>query len=292
MLVISDLHWRVDTPAWRKEPQYRDVLRYKLGKLFAFGEAVVVAGDVFHEATDLPAIFDLLTFLIERDAVLYAVRGQHDQIYHNDSMQSTGFNLLRSVGRLKVIGGESSVIDGISVRGMGWGEEIPSEGAQVLIAHVPVSYEGAVYKGATSAQSFRNKTRNFECVFTGDNHKRFSLASGLYNAGCFHRMSIDLKDQMPAAWHVKRCDGRIVVELYEVSCPAPLINEAYMQMQAGTADKRVAAGAEFVQALADAKNVGGGDVFLTALRVAASRSEGAVKELLDALVKLCEEVHT
>lgn len=286
MLIISDLHYRCDTPSWRKELNYSAVLRHKLGVLLDTGEAVVVAGDVFHRADDIEAIFDLFMFLKKRKAVLYATRGQHDQIYHNDTLASTGFNLLVGAGLIIPLGAEPRCIAGHSVVGMGWGEKAPTCGGAVLIAHVPVSHSGAVYKGATSATAFRANCVNYTHIFTGDNHKRFSV-NGLYNAGCFHRMTDDLENQPPAAWRLKP-DG--TVELFEIPCPPPLIDLAYREAQ--DKGKAAVAGVEFVRALAEARQKGGADVFLSALRGAESTAEGGVKALLQGVIKLCEEAHT
>lgn len=286
MLIISDLHWRCDTPSWRKEPNYAALLRQKLGVLLDTGEAVVVAGDVFHRADDFEAVFDLFMFLKGRGAVLYATRGQHDQVLHNDTLVRTGFNLLVGAGLIVPLWAEETVIECRRVYGMGWGEPIPNETEGVLIAHVPVSYRGADYAGAESAISFREKVSLFDHVFTGDNHKRFSV-NGLYNAGCFHRMTADLAEQPPAAWRLLP-DG--TVELFEIPCPLPLVDQAYMERQAK--GKAAAAGAEFVRALAEARQNGGADVFLDALKKAHGESDGAVRELLGGVIAACEGRHT
>lgn len=288
MLVISDLHWRTDTPSWRKEPNYsRDVLRPQLGTLLDTGEAICVAGDVFHRSADFEATYDLLSFLIERDAKLYAVRGQHDMTYHNETLAETGFNLLAQVGRIIPLDAKPIEIDGYCVSGYGWGRDIPKAvtSNDILVAHVSVSYENAVIRGADSASAFRAKTADFESVFTGDNHKRFHIP-GLYNAGCFHRQTADLAGQTPAAWRVGR-DGNVT--LWEFPSPEPMADEAYaLRGEKGTH----VAGEEFVRALAEAKSKGGMDVFLASLRNAVPTTDGTVKELLLETITICEEAHT
>ena len=285
MLVISDLHWRADTPSWRREADYsRQVLRPQLGALLDTGEAVCVAGDVFHRSADFEATYDLLSFLIERDARLYAVRGQHDMKYHNETLSETGFNLLAQVGRIVPLDENPIEIEGHTVCGYGWGRELPQCGADILIAHVSVSCGNAVIKGAPSAESFRAKAAKFGTVFTGDNHKRFEIP-GLYNAGCFHQQTADLADQPPAAWRV---DAAGNVSLWEFPSPEPMVDEAYaMRGEKGTH----VAGEEFVKALAEAKSKGGADVFLTILRNAETSVEGAAALLRDT-IRLCEEAHT
>ena len=287
MLVISDLHWRTDTPSWRREGDYsRQVLRPQLGALLDTGEAVCVAGDVFHRSADFEATYDLLSFLIERDARLYAVRGQHDMKYHNETLAETGFNLLAQVGRIVPLYSTAVWhIEGHSILGYGWGCEIPERDADILIAHVSVSCGDAEIKGAPSAESFRAKAAKFRTVFTGDNHKRFEIP-GLFNAGCFHRQTADLAEQKPAAWRVD-VDGNVT--LWEFPSPEPMGDEAYaMRGEKGT----YVAGEEFVKALAEAKRKGGADVFLTALRNAETTAEGAVKDMLRDAIKICEEAHT
>jgi len=286
MLIISDLHWRTDTPAWRKETDYaKQVLRPQLASLLDTGEPVIVAGDVFHRSADFAATYDLFTFLKERGAVLYATRGQHDMTYHNESMVRTGVNLLVAAGLIVPLGAIPRRIDASHVCGMGWGEEIPAEGADILIAHVSVSHGDAVIPGATTATAFRQKAGAFKWVFTGDNHKRFQV-DGLYNAGCFHQMSSDLIDQPPAAWQVA-VDG--AVSLFPIPFTPPLIDESY----ALSKDKgKTVAGVEFVKALAEARNQGSADIFMNTLRAAASEATGETKALLNECVKKCEESHT
>ena len=300
MLVISDLHWRCDTPSWRKEPDYAQALRHKLGKLLDMGEAVCVAGDLFHRADDFEAVFDLFTFLKAHNTVLYAVPGQHDQVYHNTTLVRTGFNLLVHAGLVIPLSRFPQEIgDSVMVSGMGWGEDIPGRPADILIAHVPVSYTGAPYAGSESAQAFRQKAAKFKYVFTGDNHQRFVLpepstyqgrfilpTGGLFNAGCFHRMTSDLANQPPAAWHVTP-EG---VSLFEIPCPPPLVDEAYMHRQ--SEGKAKVAGTEFVKALAEARQQGGGDVFLEVLKKAVEGMDAGAREMTKELIKICEEAHT
>lgn len=291
MLVISDLHWRTDCPSWRKESDYsKDVLRPMLGALLDMGEAICVAGDVFHRSANFDDTYDLFTFLKERNACIYATPGQHDMKYHNTDMESTGFNLLVNAGMIIPLGAEQ-IIEGKSVCGMGWGQDMPNvRPAHMLIAHVSVSHGDAVIPGATTATCFRQKASDYRQVFTGDNHKRFALKDGgggdcgLYNAGCFHRMTSDLENQPPAAWHVLR-DGK--VELYEIPSPEPMIDLSYKM---GREKGKKVAGVEFVNALSDARKHGGGDVFMETLKKAASEAQDQVKTLLDEVVQKCEEV--
>ena len=287
MLIISDLHWRCDTPAWRREEDYaKQVLRPQLASLLDTGEPVIVCGDVFHRAADFAATYDLFTFLKERGAVLYAVRGQHDMTLHSKEFEETGFNLLVEAGLIRVLGPDRTGLEGYCIRGMGWGEEMPPDG-DILIAHVSISHGEAVIPGATTAAAFREKAANFLLVFTGDNHRRFETVNGLYNAGCFHQMSSDLADQPPAAWRVAP-DGN--VSLFPIPFTPPMVDESYMLRQ--NKGKEAAAGAEFVKALAEARSHGGGDIFLDTLQAALSEAEGAIKELLGEVVRKCKEVHT
>jgi hypothetical protein len=292
MLVISDLHWRCDTPAWRKEEDYaKQVLRPQLASLLDTGEPVIVAGDVFHRSADFAATYDLFTFLKERGAVLYAVRGQHDMTLHSKEVEETGFNLLVKAGLIVPLNVVQAEFDGFGVCGMGWGEEVPeARFGDILIAHVSVSHGDAVIPGATTATAFREKAKAFKLVFTGDNHKRFSIPEthfgGLYNAGCFHQMSADLINQPPAAWHVLP-DGS--VELFQIPFTPPMIDESYaLSKHKG----KTVAGAEFVKALAEARNQGSADIFMNTLKAAASEATGETKVLLNECVKKCEESHT
>ncbi len=285
MLSISDLHWRTDTPSWRKEKDYAaEVLRPQLEFLLNMGEPIVVAGDVFHRSADFSAAYDLFTFLKERKAVLYVTRGQHDMIYHSATMERTGVNFLIHAGALIPLGATPLNLGGRQVCGMGWGEDIPETPADVLVAHISISHKDAVIKGASTATAFREKAAHFGRVFTGDNHKRFEV-NGLYNAGCFHQMTSDLVDQPPGAWWTV---GETVT-FFEIPTPAPLIDESYMARQ--EKGEKTVAGVEFIKALADAREHGGADTFLAALKSAMSETEGQVKLFLEEVIDACEEKH-
>jgi len=299
MLVISDLHWRCDTPAWRKEENYaRDVLRPMLGACLDRGESICVAGDLFHRSANFADVYDLYTFLLERNEGgmfndIYVVPGQHDMTYHSSTIEATGFNLLVKSGLVVALGAKAIDVEGLSVCGMGWGQDMPKEG-DILIAHVSVSHGDAVIKGASTASAFRKNGAHFAYVFTGDNHKRFCVSdcglpnlkisgTGLYNAGCFHRMSIDLENQPPAAWHL--CDDGDVAE-WLIPSPEPLVNLSHkLKKEKGTA----IAGKEFAEALSRARAEGGGEVFLTTLKEALATSIGEQQTILAEVVKKCEE---
>lgn len=265
---------------------------------------MIVCGDVFHRAADFAATYDLFTFLKARGAVLHAVRGQHDMLNHNDAQPETGFNLLVKAGLIVPLGATPTMWEGHALYGADWEQYVPdihvSAGRDfpILIAHVSISHGGAVIPGATTAAAFREEAKDFRLVFTGDNHKRFSLpdnkidrtvfrAGGLFNAGCFHQMTADLEDQAPWAWHVLS-DGH--VEGWAIPYDVPMIDESYREAQ--TKSKAAVAGAEFVKALSEARQKGGGDVFLAALKTAEKNSDGGTKALLGEIVKLCEESHT
>jgi len=290
MLVISDLHWRTDTPAWRKEENYaRDVLRPMLGACLDTGETICVAGDLFHRSANFKDVYDLYTFLMERNEGgmlndIYVVPGQHDMTYHSTTIEATGFNLLVRSGLVTPLDAAATKIDGVwDVCGMGWGQDLP-KGGDILMAHVSVSWGAAVIPGASTANAFAKRATSFKLKFTGDNHQRFCIPDkGLYNAGCFHRMSIDLENQPPAAWRVLD-DGD--VEEWLVPSPEPLVNLAHkLKKEKGTA----IAGKEFAEALSKARAEGGGKVFLTTLKEALATSIGEQQTILAEVIKKCEE---
>lgn len=288
MFVISDLHWRCDTPSWRKETKYGDVLRDKMqGMLNAANEneSVVIAGDVFHRATDFNALYDLYVCLssFKPQIPIYAVRGQHDMLFHSKNFEATAFNLLVEAGLIIPLTNEPLEIEGFSVVGMNWGDAIPETPSDILVAHVSVNHGEDTIPGAETARAFRAKAKDFRYVFTGDNHKRFEV-DGLYNAGCFHRMTADLVDQTPAVWRV--IDGEVT--LHELCSSSPLVNEAYIAKQ--SKEKKMAAGEEFVAALSSVRGKGGADTFLMCLRTAEAEATGAVKETLADIIQQCEEV--
>ena len=79
MYVISDLHWRVDTPSWRKEPDYSSVLRGQFGWLLSQGEPVLVAGDWFPLAVqNVAGTIEYMRVTARAGDVMTVVRGQEN----------------------------------------------------------------------------------------------------------------------------------------------------------------------------------------------------------------------
>lgn len=288
MLIISDLHWRCDTPSWRAEKDYSaEVLRPQLQACFDTGHSVVVAGDVFHRAADFDAAYDLLAFLKDSGAVLYAVRGQHDMIDHAGVQSATGFNLLAKAGVIVPLGAEPVYEGGVYLYGMGWGEAVPGTlyPDSILVAHVSVRFGAENLPDFEPLASFRDRTKHFRWVFTGDNHIRGS-GLGVYNAGCFHQMTADLENQAPAAWKFVSSDFP-PCELWSIPCKPPVVNIARRGQEKG----RAAAGAEFAEALDKARNSGGSAAFVDALAKAAVGLNEFQAELLREIVRKCKESH-
>ena len=82
------------------------------------------------------------------------------------------------------------------------------------------------------------------------------------------------------------CSCMPILDKWSISSPEPMIDLSYKM---GREKGKGVAGAEFVKALSEARQQGGGEVFMTALKKATSEIEGATKALLDEVIKKCEE---
>jgi hypothetical protein len=291
MIVISDLHWRVDTPSWRREENYaKDVLRPKMQWIIDSypTDDIVIAGDVFHRPSDMAATFDLMEFLHHNNHTLYAVRGQHDMVNHNEAEVHTGFNILALSGLLKPIDNETH-INGHCVNGVNWGDTVAvSANSRILVAHVCLAQANDNIPNSTPVKSFATEAmeKGYRYVFTGDNHQRFTYGDTLFNAGCFHRMTQDLRDQSPGFWLFN--DMSAPPTIVEIACNDVKVNEAYVK---GAERQKVVASAKFAEALSSAQRKPGA-TFIDSLKESMAQAEAGVAAILQEIVTNCEGVHT
>lgn len=228
-LFVSDVHWRLDKPEYRKEVgPFVDVIGMKLLELFEYANKhskynteslpIFFAGDLFNGARDfmqmwtLNGLIDTWNRTHQKQLVLYSVRGQHDMKHHNQSDNATSFNALLRNGVIEVLSGEKSVYLTINenrplaVTGCGWGETPLQCGSanNVLVMHKTLWHKEPVFPGQTegniSVEAIRLKELGYDMVFSGDNHKSFDVIVGgveFHNVGAFTRNSVDLADQQP-----------------------------------------------------------------------------------------------
>ena len=231
-LFVTDLHWRTDTPEYRKEQgAFNVVIAAKLVELFSYADKnsphddaslpIFFSGDMFNSARNFMQMWLLLALLEEwnknhdRKLVLYSVRGQHDMQNHNSKDNATAFNVLAKYDELMVIASGTSVSlacgkdhKRINIYGCGWGQEYPvpsnPEAQNVMILHKTMWHRESVFPGQTdgnvSVESIKLHELGYDIVFSGDNHKAFDVKLGgvqFHNVGAFTRNSVDLAEQQP-----------------------------------------------------------------------------------------------
>lgn len=285
MRIISDLHWRLDTPTYRRDKSYEQTLINKMNALFEGEDVVVVCGDIFHRPDDFEAAFSLARYLLDKRKILYAIRGQHDMPYHARNAKSSAYGMLELLGLIRK---PSELETDLCVfYDMEWGAKMPTitqgrlQSNHIIVAHVSLTGGGLKLENSPTAEAFSNSARiqGFTHVFTGDNHKRFQEGI-VYNAGCFHRMSRDLVDQLPAYWELGY-DGH--VKLTELSCSPVDITVTVGKVE----EQKMVAGAGFAEALTATSDVTV-DTFLENLRAKLNKMTGLAKDLLSECITICE----
>ena len=253
-LFCADLHLSARRPEWRGEEDYAAVCRRKLERIMSLatghGIPVFIAGDVFDRPRDLDAL-DLYLNVPKPEKGVYAVKGQHDMVCHNEKEKSA-FDIAVSAGHLSALNLhrlDSTVL----VRGCGWGQKIPGPPfggvADILVIHrtywmgepvVPGQVEG------NAETALKTELKDFDLVFSGDNHIPFTLSDGrrlMYNCGAICRRNIEQRK-----WHPS------VYILYDdlTVAPFPLETDGGVWLTAQQEERKrhADAGAAFVDKLA------------------------------------------
>lgn len=204
IVIISDLHLSPLQPVLRTDPwdNFCDASISQLRKILEEGDVLVICGDVFDRPRDIDALSALMTFKQSMDISILAVRGQHDMSFHSRTTVSC-FDLAVSAGVIEDLGDSPRLLGYYVLYGAGWGQDVPIAGhkppTNILIAHKTLWHKKPIYPGQTegNVKEFAEQVKNFEYVFTGDNHVRFEYKN-IYNLGAFTRRSFSLHDQPPA----------------------------------------------------------------------------------------------
>jgi hypothetical protein len=263
---------------------------------------VFVAGDLFDKARDHNALDLYLN--VEFGERLYAVKGQHDMVSHNE-VEKSAFDNAVSAGRIQHLTEKCDysecayssyhLLDSrVVVQGCGWGEKIPKphEGAiNILVIHRTYWSGTPIQPGQKDGNAdilFKTELKGFDRVFSGDNHTPFIISDDtsdkrrvMINCGAICRRNILQKNIRPCVY-ILHDDLSVVPHYLETT-------EIWLTEQQEERQRHVDAGAKFVDALK-----GGGfkskDTFLDLIKQEAeSKAEPVRHLLLDAVAHATEK---
>ena len=211
VILMSDLHLRMDTPICRTEEEFMPAQWRKLQyikDLQAKHDCVVLcAGDLFHHWKPSPW---LLSKTMEHlPARFHTIYGQHDLTQHSlPDQDKSGVHALKTAGALTVL------------PGVHWGQEPAQEylsscdnstllfakpyskQRKILVWH-KMNYQGSPpWPGCTDPKAGKllRKYPEYDLILTGDNHKPFTEEYEnriLVNPGSLMRQSADQADFRP-----------------------------------------------------------------------------------------------
>ena len=251
-LFCADIHLSADKPEWRGEEDYGAVCRNKWGQIKSLsddlGIPIFVAGDLFHKARDHDAL-DIF-FDAYHGRQVYAVKGQHDMVTHNNVRRSAFDNAL-TAGKLFPLRTWVGLGRKVAVQGCGWGDTIPTplfNMFNILVIHRQYWHGTPVVPGQTEGNAeiaFKTDLKGFDLVFSGDNHTPFVINDGerrMYNCGAICRRNIDMALTEP----------RVYILHDDLTVDAKLLdtNAVWLTAQQEERKRHAEAGAEFVDKLA------------------------------------------
>lgn len=208
ILNFSDAHLR-DTRPRRRIDNYQEEQRRKLKWIMNLankeGAMVTCSGDLL----DKPFLGEpFKSWLISEfyPMKIYTVIGQHD-LDHRRFSEKCSLYLLDIVGTVRICYDEPVDLDNdVKVYGSSWEEQIPEVYSKndfnVLLIHKLISnkdyWNGHV--GYDDAKTFLKKHKEYDIIFSGDNHKSFIVEDKgryLVNCGSMMRSNIDQADHKP-----------------------------------------------------------------------------------------------
>lgn len=211
----ADWHIRTTPPRIRKD-DYQQALLRKISQILDIAEEnaadVLVAGDLFDRPSCSYSMLNALIGLFSgTQNYVHAIPGQHDLHFHNPDLANTPFGTL--VAAKSILYKEDWLV------GVGWGEEIPDEEAEVLLIHRPITPENPPFfmEDAVSAKEFVERYgKQFPLIVSGDYHVRHHLITEdtiLVNPGPIMRASKDKMDYRPSVYLVDT-ESREVETIY------------------------------------------------------------------------------
>lgn len=211
ILGCGDLHITDQRPANRLDENYLDTMSDKLDFIFETGDKedckiIIFPGDIFntHRAKDFLKAF-LADKIMNQDAEVLCVFGQHGLRYHSSDRSNTPLNVLHVAEVLSILNEAPYEIEGINFYGASFGEEIPEvknpKTFNILVTHRMIITE-KLWKEQEefSRASILLKNTKYDLIISGDNHMGFIQThkdKTLINCGSLMRSSIDQEDHKP-----------------------------------------------------------------------------------------------
>lgn len=185
-ICTADLHIRPDKPLCRAETHEEWIetqfkkLQFILNLSEQHGASLLIAGDIFHRASDYPSwLLSRMIRLFSRHSLpIIAIPGQHDLPYHQlDSLWSSNLGVLNEAGTL-------SLNDLPPVLTFPWGIPLRAvKGGSVALTHQMVirSEKDELWPGqakeieCSSAKKILRDNPTFDLIVSGDNHQPFAV---------------------------------------------------------------------------------------------------------------------
>lgn len=184
-ICVADLHIRPDKPLCRAETQEEWIetqftkLKFILDLSEQHGASLLIAGDIFHRASDYPSwlLSRMIRLFSHHPQPIIAIPGQHDLPYHQlDSLWASNLGVLNEAGTL-------SLNDLGPVLTFPWGVPLrPVKGGSVALTHQMIIrsekdelWPGqAKESGCSTAIRILRDNPTLELIVSGDNHQPFA----------------------------------------------------------------------------------------------------------------------
>jgi DNA repair exonuclease SbcCD nuclease subunit len=212
MIVASDIHLSHNAPTARsQEPNWYAAMIRQLKWLYElqqkYNVPIVIAGDLMHTFNQ-PA--ELINMAIEHMPRVYAICGQHDQPYHDQTqIQKSAYWTLVCAKKVTHLDTEVSLtIKGTNVTIYPFSYGVPVTRSTkkkteltIGVVHQYCWNEGSSYPYALPEQHVREQYKyGYDVMVFGDNHIGFTHQSGsqsVINCGTFYRRSISERLYQP-----------------------------------------------------------------------------------------------
>ena len=222
-IFIADVHWTYRVPEYRREKDvlFSQVIGAKLKKVFdkskEFGGVpVFIAGDLFDRSREFTDFWTFSQFIRKNlppasyIPKIYAVEGQHDQLYHDKDNECTSFNLAINMGAIQRMPPSMKIgeCNNGFIYACGWGGEYPEpcdkNAHNILLCHRSLWFSTPMFPGQTDGNVYAEAKKlhqlGYSQVFSGDNHVQFDCEIDgveFHNLGAFSRRDIRLAKQIP-----------------------------------------------------------------------------------------------
>ncbi len=218
ILLVGDLHLRVNCPERRLDEDYKETCLDKLSQIIEIAKenncyCIIQAGD-WHDkfSPDKGLIADEIEIIKELDfqGNIFTIHGQHDLKHHNKkSADSSAIRILEAATSVVDVKKETFPVilgrEQIYIHSAPFGQEPltkPSKaGYDILVSHVMVTPTPLyVNHDYMSPVEYMDKYPGYDLYFVGDIHTPFvTKRKGrlMINAGAVMRSSISDKDRKP-----------------------------------------------------------------------------------------------